>query len=247
MSHKNDAHPASKVRFMRRSVIIKSSIAAAIAGGLNGLVVVLADHEKLSDPRSVAFAFLAGAIIGVSAYLLRSPLLAKHAPKIAIFACILLTGCVVPHRSITAAPQIGVVKTSVERVAEKASAAKATSENVIGKVQVVYRDGAAPGSSAVAEIQSDLRQIRGDLEAALVETQNTKEQIERLRKIDAEREAAMLELRDDLERAGKALRSRTNSLLVVMLIAGGLAIYIFRTPLMNVVGFLTRKIAGVPW
>jgi hypothetical protein len=81
MSHKNDAPAQGKVRFMRRSVIIKSAIAAAIAGGLNGIVVVLADHEKLSDPRSILFAFLAGSIIGVSAYLLRSPLLAKHAPK----------------------------------------------------------------------------------------------------------------------------------------------------------------------
>jgi outer membrane murein-binding lipoprotein Lpp len=164
-----------------------------------------------------------------------------------VFASLFLVGCASPKRIISSAPHISVVKSSVERVAEKAGAAKATSERVIEKMQVVYRDGAAPGSSAVAEIQTDVRQIRGDLEAALVETQNTKEQIEKLRKIDAEREEAMVELRDDLEQAEKALRSRTKSLLVVVLIACGLAIYILRTPLLNSVAFLARKIGGIPW
>lgn len=79
--HKIEPCGGGSVRPMRRLVVLKSCIAAAIAGGLNGLVLVLADHERLSEPRSIALAFGAGAIIGVCAYLLRSPLLSKHAPK----------------------------------------------------------------------------------------------------------------------------------------------------------------------
>lgn len=165
----------------------------------------------------------------------------------ALFAAILLAGCCAPSRSVALTPQIGVVKNSVERVAEKTSAAKSKADRAAEKVAVVYRDGAAPGSAAVAAIQSDVREIRGDLEAALVEVQNTRQQIETLKKIDADREAALRKAQDDLHKTREALRSRTKTLLVMALIVAGMVVYILRTPLLNAVGFFARKTAGLPW